>query len=252
MTLNPAANEGVALDSIIILSDKLEIKNGAKQYVDMKAKKRFWEGCGEDDVKCAKIEGRVDPVLKLHRRCRVMLTKNLKVTSGLANGTCAIVEQVVLKHGEVVSFIILDNGTQVPAVLASQVSHLILSHTSDRILPHKFRMEPRKYSIKAKLPKAESLRVNEKDKDVIEMKISQLPVVSNDATTGHKLQGRGVDQLYVHNWSYVTNWPYVMLSRVKTMAGLLCRSKLSTDLRKYAMLATNKTWPGTIYTSWKA
>ena len=96
-------------------------------------------------------------------------------------------------------------------------------------------MEPRKYNIKAKLPKAESLRVNEKDKDVIKMKISQLPVVSNDATTGHKLQGRGVDQLFVHNWSYVTNWPYVMLSRVKTMAGLLCRSKLSTDLRKYAM-----------------
>ncbi len=46
-------------------------------------------------------------------------------------------------------------------------------------------MEPRKYNIKAKLPKAESLRVNEKDKDVIKMKISQLPVVSNDATTGH-------------------------------------------------------------------
>jgi hypothetical protein len=61
-------------------------------------------------------------------------------------------------------------------------------------------MEPRKYTIKARLrlPKDESLLLNEKDKDVIEMKIWQLPAVRNNATTGHKLQGRGVDQLFVH------------------------------------------------------
>jgi hypothetical protein len=57
----------------------------------------------------------------------------------------------------------------------------------------------------------------------------------NNATTGHKLQGCGVDNLFVHSWSYVTNWVYVMLSRVKTLDGLFLRHPLSMDLRKYAM-----------------
>jgi hypothetical protein len=63
----------------------------------------------------------------------------------------------------------------------------------------------------------------------------QLQVLVNNATTGHKLQRSGIDSLFVHNWSYVTNWPYVMLSRVKTRAGLFCRKKLSRDLSKYAV-----------------
>ena len=53
--------------------------------------------------------------------------------------------------------------------------------------------------------------------------------------TGHKLQGRGIDCLFVHNWSYVTNWVYVKLLRVKTRMGLYCRKPISTDLRKYAV-----------------
>jgi hypothetical protein len=63
----------------------------------------------------------------------------------------------------------------------------------------------------------------------------QLQGLVNNATTGHKLQRSGIDSLFVHNWSYVTNWPYVMLSHVKTRAGLFCRKKLSRDLSKYAV-----------------
>ena len=66
------------------------------------------------------------------------------------------------------------------------------------------------------------------------MKATQIPILLNNATTGHKLQGCGVDHIFVHNWSYVTNWVYVMLSRVKTMQGLYARNKLTTDLSKYA------------------
>jgi hypothetical protein len=65
------------------------------------------------------------------------------------------------------------------------------------------------------------------------MKATQLPLLINNATTGHKLQGTGVDAIFVHNWSYVTNWVYVMLSRVRTHAGLFARQKLSNDLSKY-------------------
>jgi hypothetical protein len=37
----------------------------------------------------------------------------------------------------------------------------------------------------------------------------------------------------VNDWLYQNNWVYVVLSRVKTMNGLLIREKLSEDLSKY-------------------
>ena len=67
------------------------------------------------------------------------------------------------------------------------------------------------------------------------MKATQLPVIINNATTGHKLQGSSVDSLFVHNWSYVANWVYVMLSRVRTRKGLFARCELSTNLSKYSV-----------------
>jgi hypothetical protein len=36
---------------------------------------------------------------------------------------------------------------------------------------------------------------------------------SNNATTGHKLQGSSVDSIFVHAWIY--EWAYVVLSRVR-------------------------------------
>ena len=63
------------------------------------------------------------------------------------------------------------------------------------------------------------------------MKAKQLPLLINNATTGHKLQGSRVDTLFVHNWSNVTNWTYVMLSCIKTHAGLFCQKKLGNDLQ---------------------
>ena len=79
------------------------------------------------------------------------------------------------------------------------------------------------------------LNVKDDEHEVLQMKAYQLPVLINNATTGHKLQGSGVDSLFVHNWSYVQNWVYVMLSHVKTRAGLFCRKTLSKDLTKYAV-----------------
>jgi len=73
----------------------------------------------------------------------------------------------------------------------------------------------------------------------LKMKAKQVlfpwPVVVNHATTGHKLQGSGVDNLFVHDWNYTVNWPYVMLSCVKTRMGLYLRKPISKDLTKYAV-----------------
>ena len=50
--------------------------------------------------------------------------------------------------------------------------------------------------------------------EMVKMKATQLPVISNQATTGHKLQGASINQLFVNNWNYTTNWPYVVLSQL--------------------------------------
>ena len=50
--------------------------------------------------------------------------------------------------------------------------------------------------------------------EMVKTKASHLPVISNQATTGHKLQGARINQLFVNNWNYTTNWPYVVLSQL--------------------------------------
>ena len=60
------------------------------------------------------------------------------------------------------------------------------------------------------------------------MKGMQLPLVSNTATTGHKLQGSTVANIFVHDWNYTTNWPYVVLSRVRTMRGFFLGKNTET------------------------
>ena len=62
----------------------------------------------------------------------------------------------------------------------------------------------------------------------------QFPIISNTCTTGHKLQGCTVDSILANDWFYGANWAYVVLSRVRTMAGLYLRKRLTRNLKKYA------------------
>ena len=62
-----------------------------------------------------------------------------------------------------------------------------------------------------------------KEQEALKVKASQLPAAVSDATMGHKLQGSSVDALFVHCWSGVRNWDYVMLSHVRARSGSLFR-----------------------------
>jgi hypothetical protein len=228
-------HDGRVLSAAIILSDNLRVKNGKSSYVRVRRRRNFWQTCGEDDVTCKeKKKGRVDPALKLFPNCPVMLTSNDDVKQGKANGTRAYVDHIALKCGENHFEVSLD-GCMVPAVFASQVEHVQLRHENKSIQPQVFKVEPRQYSVYAYLSQPGVQSRSKADKDKIEMKLNQLPVTSNTATTGHKLQGSGVDTLFVHVWNYKDNWPYVVLSRVRTISGLFLREPLSYDLKKYAM-----------------
>jgi hypothetical protein len=56
--------------------------------------------------------------------------------------------------------------------------------------------------------------------------MKQIPANSNDATTGHKLQGMSKDAINVSSWptgnlaAMFKNWENVVLSRVRTLSGL--------------------------------
>ena len=225
-------------DTLLILADQMLTKDADDNWVQFRATKTVWEHCGEDDMKPSsdEIRERVDPVLKLYKGCRVMLPTNEDVANGLANGTQATVEKVVLKPGHSPVTVMLNDALPVPAVLASQVQEVILSHSNDRIRPNMFSLKPKKTAaLKARIPTPENLRCEEDQTDKIPLKFFQIPMILNNATTGHKLQGSSVDDLFVHQWKYVQNWAYVVLSRVRTIRGLFLREPLSLDMSLYKM-----------------
>jgi hypothetical protein len=220
----------------MIFCSDIEVRNSTKKYVPFQTCTALWQQCGENDLKLPDGKGRLDPVLKLYTGCRVMLACNTNVRLGQANGTQATLEKVFLSPGQMPQEVLLDGSTPVKAVYANQVSYIVLRHCNERIQPPTFSIYATKHTFKANIPKPPWLQLRKNDKDVLQMKAVQFQMLCNNATTGHKLQGSGVDTLFVHNWSYsCRNWVYVMLSRVKTLAGLFVRMELSYDLSKYAV-----------------
>ena len=84
--------------------------------------------------------------------------------------------------------------------------------------------------------------------------MTQIPANSNDATTGHKLQGMSKDSIVVTSWptgglaAMFKNWEYVVRSRVSTLSGLYLVEPIDmdksfkppTELNKYIENARQK------------
>eukprot|EP00985_Skeletonema_marinoi_P034985 scaffold45324_cov168-Skeletonema_marinoi.AAC.5 len=103
-----------------------------------------------------------------------------------------------------------------------------------RALPHIFRhqstdlqAQTTRFSATIKFPLTETFATT-----VGNAKVKQVPVNSNIATTGHKLQGMSKDVLIIiiNDWNYrCANWVYVVLSRVRTLAGLYLMKPLDLE-----------------------
>ena len=226
---------GDTKSAVAIYSDGVTVRDGSKKYVNLRNCMPYWTNCGEDDVKMPRGKGRFDPVLRIYRGCRVMLPTNRCVSAGQANGTMATVEKVVLKPGASVTETIMDDNIPLRAVTASNVGYVQLRHADTRIIPTEFRLAAEQHSFRANISTPWSQRKKHESTCLLSMRAMQIPFIINNATTGHKLQGAGVETLFVHEWHYGTNWPYVMLSRVTTMKGLYLRMPLSDELSKYEM-----------------
>ena len=86
----------------------------------------------------------------------------------------------------------------------------------------RFKLEPEQFSpeVTVKHYHASS------KKKVFRCKIMQIPANSNDATTGHKLQGMSKDAIIVSSWptgslaAMFKNWEHVVLSHIQTLSRL--------------------------------
>ena len=88
-----------------------------------------------------------------------------------------------------------------------------------------FKLKPQEFSATIKFPLTETISTT-----IGNAKVKQVPVNSNIATTGHKLQGMSKDILIVNDWNYrCVNWVYVVLSRVRTLAGLYLMKPLDLE-----------------------
>ena len=159
-----------------------------------------------------------------------MLTHNQDVAKGIANGTQATLQRVVLKEGQSFSTTtVLDDlmsSQQIKSVLASQIKHIVLKHKNKKTNPQVFQLQPEEFIFTAGLPVQEI-------KTTVSIKATPLPIIVNNATTGHKLQGSTMDTIFVYEWSKKKNWNYVVLSRVQTKNGFYARRKLPLDTAIY-------------------
>jgi hypothetical protein len=95
----------------------------------------------------------------------------------------------------------------------------------------RFKLEPEQFSpeVTVKHYHASSKKI------VFRCKMMQIPANSNDATTGHKLQGMSKDAIIVSSWptgrlaAMFKNWEYVVLSRVRTLSGLYLVKPIDMD-----------------------
>jgi hypothetical protein len=94
-----------------------------------------------------------------------------------------------------------------------------------------FKLEPEQFlpEVSVKHYHASSKRVT------FRCKMKQIPANSNDATTGHKLQGMSKDAIIVSSWptgslaAMFKNWEYVVLSCVRTLSGLYLVKPIDMD-----------------------
>ena len=166
---------------------------------------------------------------------------NIDVPTGLANGTCATLEQIITHPNEQPIVIELNSGVKVKAFYASQVHCLVLRHQNAQFKNALFdiRLEEA-HSVIATIDVmgAQYSNLSEKKaaEEKIRMKFNQFSVVRNTATTGHKLQGKSVDNIFVFSQpqrkqtqtekGFVVSriWRCVVLSRVREFKGLYLKN----------------------------
>ena len=179
----------------------------------------IYDTCGDADVRMG--DGKmIEPVLKFYMNAPFMINSNDRIEESLANGTPCIGMYIKLKENIQYN---QENweGYLVNTVYAHEVEYIICKKVKDnKDDPDEFfKIDTDVRSANVTLPTMK-LTVG----GVI---IEQFRLNCNIATTVHKLQGVSAKNLVISSWNYkCANWVYVVLSRVKTLKGLVLCARL--------------------------
>jgi len=220
--------------TIIVRASDVEWHRGNDEYVAMnqEALDIFYACCGDGNVKSRKGSKYYDPFMKLYYKRRVMLSENIDVGNGVANGTMCEFEGIVFKEGvdyDQLEKVVIDDyyvwTISVPQI--DSIKLRILDGLQDENEIRFHYLKPVQVSVCVHYPMPLAPDVDRNTDRIwrnVRMKCFQLNVA--DARTIHKLQGRSITNLLISVWDYTGNWIYVALSRVKTRAGLFLRLPL--------------------------
>ena len=216
--------------TLAVLSDEIYWGSN-KAPLAANARRTLYERCNESQITTPGQRKKfVDPMLKCITNMPMMHTENKDVANEIANGTLCFLKSVVLEEGITEDDITLMNidGYWVRTIETSKVSHLLMRFggKDENEQPRTDTFEVRAESKTCRVHFPIELIPGESVRRYVRMSIKAFPLLMNYATTGHKLQGQTKENLLVSAWNYQKNWPYVVLSRVKTLKGLFLRTKL--------------------------
>ena len=180
---------------------------------------------GDNDIKCTDLSAKgakIDPVLRLFPDAPFMCISNEDLDKGRGNGTLCKFVSVKLKSDVDMTWKNWE-GRKVNTVSIDDIEWIQFQHWSDppKNIPKLFKLGPRDFSSVMELPLTDF--ANDVKLKVGNVRIKQIPVNSNIATTGHKLQGMSKDVLIVNSWSYgFNNWIYVVCRGCELSRGFTC------------------------------
>jgi len=167
-----------------------------------------------------------------------IVTNNDDVSKGVANGTLAFLQDIVLKTGCTITLHELKSGKRVPTVYASDVECLLFKHKNsawNNVSP--FTTIPKGWF--PIIPSTKAVECNFNGAYRTKIQMLQLPCVLSLVLTGHKTQGLTTDSIILSGLapkdkSGVSGWLYVILSRVKTIEGLFLMENIEKNPTKYS------------------
>ena len=203
------------------------VKHGSKTDMTFKERQYIFQNCGDFRLTAGSGSSQghfVDPLLKLYHNIPLIFVTNDDVPNGHAYGTRVILQHVFLKPG---------CSTTETVSMESCHCHSVNAHDIDYILctldghPEKsFKVSPKVTTCHVKAPLPSGFGAVTDATITFKISMTQLPVLVNNATTGHKLQGQTKENLVISVWSKKRNWNYVALSRVTSQTGLFLVSPL--------------------------
>jgi len=190
--------------------------NRSNAPLSFSQRKILFEECPEGNCKDSRNKY-YDPLLCLFHDCKVMVNDNKDVENGIANGTTGLFKKLHLEPKTKLVPMKM-HGYWVYAVDIDHVQSIELEWY-EGIFKGRFRVEPEHHVCQVNFP---TLVLGKKTYFKAKIKLHCLPVNLNHATTGHKLQGKSLDEIVIVEWSKhdAKKWAYVAISRVRTLEGL--------------------------------